>query len=84
MELKCVYINTTSDSVYTFNRTAYGIEIELLCIHAILWRTFNRTAYGIEISNFLIIFQVLSYLLIAPLMELKLLSMEYLNSTNSF
>ena len=51
MELKssCPYAAAKIDS--TFNRTAYGIEIEeVIIIHLNHIASFNRTAYGIEIA----------------------------------
>ena len=58
----------------TFNRTAYGIEMFYYSGNSSCdGDTFNRTAYGIEIGFLFATRAAELSLLIAPLMELKLL-----------
>ena len=52
MELKSCTRRDTADTLYPFNRTAYGIEITYNFQRAFNFHpAFNRTAYGIEIQN---------------------------------
>ena len=60
-----------------FNRTAYGIEIVYRAFSPpVRLVAFNRTAYGIEIVNVIVILNSQVCLLIAPLMELKFVSVS--------
>ena len=72
MELKYIKPSAVAFNYFPFNRTAYGIEMQLAEWE---WyqdsQTFNRTAYGIEIFLKLLIVTLCVFLLIAPLMELK-------------
>ena len=63
----------------TFNRTAYGIETHKQRNHKHTPTTFNRTAYGIE-TGLLKWLPRCSWLLIAPLMELKHFHSRYKTS----
>ena len=49
MELKWTMDDNAPADVFTFNRTAYGIEIVYPLYRLLLSAAFNRTAYGIEI-----------------------------------
>ena len=70
MELKFEFPYQPFDVSYTFNRTAYGIEITFFSKIGKSVIPFNRTAYGIEIIEHTKWFPFY-LLLIAPLMELK-------------
>ena len=72
MELKFINSKQSPFLKSTFNRTAYGIEMNHVDDKNATTRPFNRTAYGIEITipPPLHVLHV-ARLLIAPLMELK-------------
>ena len=48
MELKSTELAAIIVLSFTFNRTAYGIEITVKDVSDHYKRSFNRTAYGIE------------------------------------
>ena len=74
MELKHLHYKWLQNRGKTFNRTAYGIETTDSDQMGDCWKSFNRTAYGIETKLQLLNQVTPSGLLIAPLMELKLVS----------
>ena len=85
--MELTWINQLGKSVplFTFNRTAYGIEIKLLLLLLVLCLSFNRTAYGIEILTSATSHYRQFFLLIAPLMELKLRNIEsFLSRSKTF
>ena len=55
MELKLQIVPVKIRPHTSFNRTAYGIEMEALFAILFFSVSFNRTAYGIEIEIFGII-----------------------------
>ena len=85
MELKFYKISAKQRIGLTFNRTAYGIEIKIIKATRLpAHQSFNRTAYGIEINYAKEGDTILDTLLIAPLMELKLISHDTTRKKDRF
>ena len=51
MELKCRNSQAHRSRFFPFNRTAYGIEMQITSFSCNSCKSFNRTAYGIEIKK---------------------------------